>query len=419
MSTSRVWFVALTAAAALAGVATAKLPGKGEVITVSLGPTEALVTRDSGSSASGFRASENARLVVLGTSDDLVLQDTNLTGDIYLRDVKNDTTFLGSAGSDGLAGDGGSFNADVSGNSKILAFRSRAENLDPADDNEAEDIFVRDLVRGTTERVSIGPAGEQGDGDSFSPSISKNGRMVAFMSLSQNFHAPEGNSSWDVFVRDRKKGKTTLVSIATGGSTGNNNSEDPAISGNGKFVLFWSRATDLVEGGVTGTQLYVRDLKKRTTTLLTVAAAGGASTGSAERGSLSKNGRWAVFTSDGDDLVGNDTNGRRDVFVRDLKKRITTRVSVGFDGREVVDGASGGLISSNGRHVAFGSEGTEFDAGAAFLEGIFVRDLKKATTTSAALGESLEVVALVKKGKILVWNDETEDQVPTTFMTRR
>ena len=118
----------------------------------------------------------------------------------------------------------------------------------PGDTNEATDVFVRDRQTGATRRVSVGPGGVQGDSSSFTPSISADGRFVAFSSSASNLVPDDINGIPDVFVRDRQTGTTRRVSVGPGGVQGNSSSFDPAISADGRFVAFISAASNLVPG---------------------------------------------------------------------------------------------------------------------------------------------------------------------------
>ena len=134
----------------------------------------------------------------------------------------------------------------ISANGRYVAFASKARNLSSADVNGVEDVFVRDLKTGRTVLVSraSGPHGAGGQGDSSHPSISTNGRYVAFTSYSNNLGPHDDGRVPDVFVRDMKTGRVVLVSGSSGGSA-NGPSGDPAISGDGRYVAFDSKASNL------------------------------------------------------------------------------------------------------------------------------------------------------------------------------
>ncbi len=175
----------------------------------------------------------------------------------------------------------------------------------------------------TTRLVSVNQTGTaSGNSVSVAPVITPNGRFVAFESLASDLTANNTNGTLDIFVRDLKTGTTTLVSVnQPGTASGNDDSFAPVMSGNGRFVAFDSDASDLVANDTNGTlDIFVRDLKTGTTTLVSVNQAGTASGNDfSELLAISPNGRFVAFDGRASDLTGNDSNGKKDVFVRDLK----------------------------------------------------------------------------------------------------
>jgi Tol biopolymer transport system component len=133
-----------------------------------------------------------------------------------------------------------------------VAFDSTASNLVPGDANGRFDVFVHDRVTGTTTHVSVGSDGTQGNGDSLRPFISADGRYVAFDSTASNLVAGDTNGVQDIFVHDRVTGTTTHVSVASDGTQGNDDSVGPSLSGDGRFVAFLSWASNLVPGDTNG-----------------------------------------------------------------------------------------------------------------------------------------------------------------------
>src|SRR5262249_22216540 len=185
----------------------------------------------------------------------------------------------------------------------------------------AEDIFVRDRQTGLTERVSVASDGTQADEESFSPAISADGRFVAFGSIASNLARADTNRFTDVFVHDRQTGLTERVSIASDGSQGNGFSGLPAISADGRYVAFVSDATDLVPGDTNGfADVFVRDRQTGTTERISVASGGTQAnnySGPGDHLAISSDGRFVAFSSRATNLVTSDLNGSQDVFVRD------------------------------------------------------------------------------------------------------
>ena len=220
----------------------------------------------------------------------------------------------------------------------------------------------------TTTRVSVNSAGESGNPcsgcSSNGPvSISATGRFVAFSDNAPDLVEGDRNFRYDVFVRDRVRGETTRVSVSSAGAEGNNDSFFDSISANGRFVAFASIASNLVRGDTNHRlDVFVHDRKRAKTTRVSVNSVGAeADDGSVWRPAISPDGRFVAFESASTNLVPNDHNGVRDVFVHDRKLGETTRVSVSSAGAELISGSGAEelgtipALSHNGRYVAFSS----------------------------------------------------------------
>ena len=183
--------------------------------------------------------------------------------------------------------------------------------------------------------MSVGPGGVQGDGDSFTGRRSRrDGRFVAFASDATNLVAGRHQRHDDVFVRDRQTGTTERVSVELGRRAGRRRQlSSPSISADGRFVAFTSDATNLVPGDTNGTHdVFVRD-RQRARPSGSASSSSGAQANWRQRqpGDLG-DGRFVAFESDATNLVPGDTNGVSDVFVRDRKTGTTQRVSVELGG---------------------------------------------------------------------------------------
>lgn len=267
--------------------------------------------------------SDSGRYVAFRTGSALVEDDTNGSPDIYVRDmgVVPSTIERVSVATDGSEGAGYCDDPDISADGRFVTFTSDSTNLVDGDDNECGDVFVHDRTTGETTRVSVNSANEQGHSYSWHPTISGDGRYVAFASDSSNLAPEDYNESRDVFVRDRQTGTTTCVSLdELGDSAGG---DDPDISANGRFVAYEDASrrgparTDA--GGVsaninTAGNILVRDLKTGTTSFATVAADGGYTNSSSWGAEISADGRKLVYTSDASNIVTDDTNDATDVF---------------------------------------------------------------------------------------------------------
>jgi Tol biopolymer transport system component len=301
---------------------------------------------------------------------------------------------VNSAGVPGNARPGDSSNSpgSISATGRFVAFSSAHSNLVADDGNYWDDVFVRDRVRGETTRVSVSSAGAVPNDFSFFPSISANGRFVAFASIASNLVPGDTNRRGDIFVRDRKRGETTRVSVSSTGAEANDGTVWlPAISDNGRVVAFESASTNLVAGDHNGVRdVFVRDLKRGETTRVSVSSSGEeliSGHGVEELGTvpaLSHNGRYVAFSSRGKNLVEGDRNDTDDIFVRDRKRGETTRVSVSSIGEEANDTSLFyPSISANGRFVAFTSWASNLVAGDenGHAEDVFVRDRRRGVTT--------------------------------------
>ena len=349
---------------------------------------------DAGSGLTGPPSlSATGRFVAfVSSATNLVPGDTNGFVDVFVRDRVTRSTTLVSVASDGTQADGDSFLPTVSGDGRYVAFGSFASNLVPGDTNGESDVFVRDRWAGTTRLISMSSVGEQGNRLSGDPEISLNGRFVTFYSFASNLVPKDTNGDGDVFVRDQVTNTTTLVSVATDGTQGDNSSSGPSISADGRYVAFDSSATNLVPEDTNGTDdVFVRDRMAGTTTRVSVATDG---TQADERSlvpAISADGRFVAFGSDATNLVAGRTTGVSNVFVHDRLTRETTQASVANDGSTadapLFDYHPG--ISANGRFVAFTSFASNLVPGDTnMVSDAFVRDRWAGTTTRTSVSDT-------------------------------
>ncbi len=293
----------------------------------------------------------------------LVPDDTNGRADVFVYDRQTSTIVRASVDSNGNEGTNHSFFPSLSADGRYVAFESAASDLVPDDADGVQDVFVRDLVAGTTERVSFGADGSQPDADCGLASISPDGRYVAFESTATNLVPGDGNGSRDVFVRDRQSGTTEIVSVDSFGNLGDGDSRAPAISADGRFVAFESAATNLVLGDTNGHHdVFVRDRQDGITTRVSVDSSGVQGNGDSVNPSITGDGRWVVFTSSATNLVSGDTMGSDDIFLRDRVAATTQRVSVDSGGREANGQSADAWISADGSRVVFTSVADTLDA---------------------------------------------------------
>lgn len=273
----------------------------------------------------------------------------------------------GTGASTVLAPPGGQSQAPaVSGNGQFIAFYSVSNALVNGDGNGAIDSFVVDRVTVPAvpiERASQDAAGVEGHGDSFSPTLSDDGRYVAFYSYANNLVPGDTNEHEDIFVKDRQTKGIVMASVATDGTLGNGDSYKPVISGNGKFVVFRSQASNLVAGDSNRRwDIFVRDLTLNQTSRVSVSSSGAEGNNNSLESDISDDGRYVVFRSNASNLVAGDSNKRSDVFVHDRSTGQTVLVSKPASGQS--DGHSfKPVISGNGHWIVFESNATNLVTG--------------------------------------------------------
>jgi Tol biopolymer transport system component len=278
----------------------------------------------------------------------------------------------------------------ISGNARFTAFDSLATNLVPNDVNLVVDVFAHDAVTGQTEKLSVSTSGQDGNGDSQRPSMDQQGRFVAFDSASSTLGPNDNNSALDVFVRDRVSDRTIRVSVAMDGGAGNAQSFYPSISATGRYVAFISDASNLVPNDTNlNRDIFVRDLVARTTELVSVSSDETLQNSSAATPAISADGSVVTFASFATNLVPGDTNGHFDVFVRDRTAGTTVRASVATNGTEGNQPSTVPGISGDGQFVAFASDSTNLVATDTNDRGdVFVHSLATGQTFRASVASN-------------------------------
>jgi Tol biopolymer transport system component len=287
----------------------------------------------------------------------------------------------------------------ISGDGRFVAFGSDASDLLPAgqDTNGVMDVFVRDRRLGTIERVSVGALGAQGNGPSSHSGLSADARYVVFYSEASNLVVGDINGTGDVFVHDRMLHQTRLVSVSVLGGPGFGTSFGPAISGDGRWVEFYSGASDLIPIGLDtngARDAFLCDLTTSVIQRISVTSTGvqgnyhtGVSQAMPGGTSLSFDGRYAVFGSDAENLDPADTNGRPDVYVHDRVTGATVLVSVDDSGVVGTGASDAPAISGDGRFVLFQSGSATLVPGDTnHYYDLFVRDLVLGRTERVSVG---------------------------------
>ncbi len=287
-----------------------------------------------------------SRAISVAGAYQLTSDDTNAFGDVYVFDRATLTNRLVSRSAAGVAGNATSYWATISNDGNHVVFSSSATNLGPAHANGQSDVFITNLTTNAVVRASLTISGAEPNGASTGHGASSDGRYVVFLTMATNMGGGDSDSLADVYVRDTLAGTTTLVSQSTGGVKGNGNGQVAVISGDGRYVMFESSATNLVAGDTNGaTDTFVRDLMLNTTTRVSVTNGGLQSNFGGLGTDMSSDGRYVVFTS-----------------VRTLGT--TTRLSYVNGGVGEPNGhSSAGTISDDGQHISFSSSATNIVAG--------------------------------------------------------
>ncbi len=290
---------------------------------------------------------------------------TTFRDQIYLRNINQTTSGLVSKAPDGKAGNKpsqpGGFAPGISADGRFVAFSSQATNLAPDDANVFEDVFVANTATGEVQLISRGMDGPA-NGTSTFARLSGDGRYVAFQSSATNLVPDDTNGVTDVFLYDRDDGTTRRVSIGSDGAETDAPSITPTISDDGRYVAFASRAKNLVSPPTSGAfeQIYVADWRTQSVQLGSLNDQGQPGNGISFLPDLTADGHQVAFKSEAFNLVPNDTNGEPDVFVRNLTENTTQRVSVDDFGNQSNGLSAGPGISADGRFVAFASFASNF-----------------------------------------------------------
>ncbi|MBK7877161.1 MAG: PD40 domain-containing protein [Planctomycetes bacterium] len=274
----------------------------------------------------------------------------------------------------------------------FVAFITSAA-LVPSDTNGLPDVYVRERASGAIERVSRTVSGADTDGESTNPSISADGRFVVFTSRANNLlPAPLPGGVARVYVRDRVTATTALVSASSGGVASNGTSGNAQVARDGRYVVFQSSANNLVANDANASiDVFRRDLQAGTTVCVTVDLAGTPRGGVSEpltRCSLSADGRFVAFDSAYSALTTDDTDGLCDVFVRDMLAGVTTLVSVSSSGVDGDHHSVGPALSADGNVVAFHSRATNLVPAHGAFYDVYVHELLTHTTTIASVSSA-------------------------------
>jgi Tol biopolymer transport system component len=303
--------------------------------------------------------SADARFVAfVSSATNLVAGDTNGVDDVFVKDRRTGKLTMVSAATDGTPGNAASYGSpSVSSDGRYVAFRSDASNLVPGDTNKVADVFVKDVRTGAVERASTAADGTQGDKlVVHGTAISADGRYVVFPSSATHLVPGDTNASVDVFVKDRRSGAVVRANTSATGAQTTSYTLMPSITADGTKVAFVAWGDTLVPGDTEDTpDVFVKDLGTGAITRVNTSSDGTVSESEPYAPVLSADGRWLAFSSLASNLVRHDTNNVDDVFVKNLRTGETRRVSVSAFGQQGDNFSTTPSLSADGRVVAFSS----------------------------------------------------------------
>jgi archaellum component FlaF (FlaF/FlaG flagellin family) len=333
-------------------------------------------TQANGESVEPAISADGRFVAFKSAASNLVSGDTNGYSDIFIHDRQTGITERVSVTYTGTQANLFSYDAAVSNDGRYVAFTSSASNLVPGDTNGVEDVFIHDRQTDETERVSVASDGSQGNTWSNSPAITGDGRYMAFSSHASNLVIGDTNNAWDIFVHDRQTGTTERVSIASDGTQANSEADGPAITPDGRYVTFRSYASNLVIGDTNNAwDIFIHDRQTGETERVSIASDGTQANGRSYSAAISDDGRYLTFPSNASNLVPNDTNEKRDIFLHDRQTGTTERISIAADYSQANYGSYSAAISAEGRFVVFSSEASNLVPGDTNGYGdIFIRD---------------------------------------------
>ncbi len=353
----------------------------GAVTRVSVGPTGALAT---GGASTIPSISPNGRFIAYQSSaTNLVPGDVNGVSDVIVRDLVTNTNLRASAIDVGARSDGASNDAAISSDGRFVVYASVGSTILSGDTNTVSDVFLHDLSNATTLRASMSTAGIEGNAASDAATINADGTWIAFRSSASNLVAGDSNARSDVFIRERATGIVSRVSTSSAGAqTSSGQALGPvSISASGLLVVFRATDTDLVTGDSNAQEdVFVKDRQSGSVAVVSSDATGVFGNGPSTQAVISQDGSRVAFASDASNLVVGDSNGVRDVFVKNLGDNIVLRVSSSAAGVAGDAVSSAPSISADGRFVAFVSAASNLVAGDSNGQAdVFVKDLSNAS----------------------------------------
>ncbi len=372
----------------------------------------------------------NARFSVDGTkivfesmADNLAPDSVQPVSNIFVKDLVDQSFTLVSSDGEGEAANGNSYHASMSADGTTVVFESDADNLVFDDSNIQRDVFVKNITSGAITVISLSNtgSGETADGDSYGASFSPDGKAVLFTSNADDIVSGDNNGANDIFLKTTGSGQARLISTDSDGNQADFSSSGAVFSADGTKVGFQSDATNLVTGDSNGkSDVFLKNLISDETILVSSDRHGQIGNGASSDISLSRNGRYALFTSSATNLVAHDTNGVADVFLKDLSSGQVRLVSSNANGVQGDDSSSNAVFSPDGTLVAFVSFADNLLAGDNNgASDIFVKNLLTGAITQISLAgfgansdESSQTVSFSPDGRNVIFQSIADNLTP-------
>jgi Tol biopolymer transport system component len=347
----------------------------------------AFVVPDGGSGQPSISA-DGRQIAFASAASNLTLPAVASTmAQIYTFDALTQTARLVSATASGAPADGPSSQPSLSADGRVLAFTSTASNLVAGVAKKTTNVFVS-VAGGPPQLITSAVGGGATDGSSYQPVVSGNGRLVAFTSNADDLLAGDDNGKPDIFEYDLATGATRRVSTGAGGVQANGPSSNPSINADGRYVTFASTSSNLVGHQAKALeQVYVHDAASNLTALVSLGRGktrqnAAVSAPFTQISSISADGRYVAFDSDATNLVRHPTNSHTNVYVRDRILHRTSMASLGSTGFAGSDDNFAPSISPDGHLVIFDSLSDDLAPGASPGPNVYLRNLTTATTTT-------------------------------------
>jgi hypothetical protein len=298
-------------------------------------------------------------VVFASTHPSLVAGTSYQVKNIYLYDRAAQKVSMISEPLNGQEPNGDSDSPSISLDGRYISFASKASNLVPDDTNQHSDIFVVDRKAQLIERVSVSSSQVQGNNDSMEPQISSNGRFVVYASTASNLIINDSNSFKDIFVYDRQTQLVVLASVGTNGQNANGDSSLPKITANGEHVVFQSDASNLVDGDGNGQpDIFQRKLFTNQTLLISKTLGNGAFSGPSLTPAMDGSGNWVVFSAQNITIAGSEMLDPAQIYVRNVAGNQSSLVSHNA-ANQIGNGSSiNPNIDATGHVIVFESEAT-------------------------------------------------------------